>query len=1019
VLSGKIGLDRPSVPDFALARLGGPVRLESRGGELLIDGDLTGEGGAGRGLAAALLGARPRASAQVSLLADGRLLVRRLAIQGAGLQVSASGERGLLGGLNFKGEGTLTNLAAAHAGARGVVKAAWSASQGGGERPWTLSLDARGEGLAAGFGDLDHLLGPAPRLTVKADWGKDALSLASLALDGAAGGVTSSGRVGHGGDLDLKLDWRAAGPITVGPLEIAGAARGSGAVSGTLASPRADLLAHVDAVDLPVLPLKDAQIRLTFAADPGGANGRFALTALSQYGPAKAASAFRLVAGGVDLSGVDMDAGGVTARGAVALSRGEPSSADLTVAIGPGAVLTQGHADGRVRVTDAPGGPSATLDLAATGATLRQGGLAFKTLKLSAQGPLRRLPYTLSAQGATGGGPWKLAGSGLYNETAAGRSASFSGTGRVGRADLKTLTPVSVTLTDHGVGGQAQLAVGTGRLNLDVSQSAGAIKAKAEAANISLALVSEDYVGHMDGTLTLAGQGAALTGSVDARLTGAGGRDLKGAPPVSGEIKARLASGAITLDASLGSAQGFKAQTHVTLPAEASAAPFRIAINRVKPLRGDFAVNGEMGPLWDLLMGGERSLSGRVSASGTLGGTLADPQAVGAAALDEGRFHDVESGLKLDGVTLRAILSADAINVSQVSGTDGAKGTLAGSGRINLTRDGVSSFRLDLKAFRLIDTDQAQASATGSVSINRAADGKAKVTGALTMDHVQIAPNAPIPSGVTPMDVVEIHRPDADDTPLDTANERTAPVALDVTLKASRGVFIKGRGLNVELSLDAHVTGDTGAPSLTGVARVYRGDYDFAGQRFKLDDRSVIRLGATPETIRLDLTATRDNPTLTAVIRIQGTAAKPTIALSSTPALPRDEVLSQVLFGASAAQLSPLQAAQLASALAALSGSGGLDVIGGLRNLAHLDRLAIGGSATPTSTLAGVKYVNQSNTVAGGKYLRDNVYLEIAGGGVVGPAAQVEWRVKKHLSIVSRLAGQGESTLAIRWRKDY
>ena len=41
-----------------------------------------------------------------------------------------------------------------------------------------------------------------------------------------------------------------------------------------------------------------------------------------------------------------------------------------------------------------------------------------------------------------------------------------------------------------------------------------------------------------------------------------------------------------------------------------------------------------------------------------------------------------------------------------------------------------------------------------------------------------------------------------------------------------------------------------------------------------------------PTAIRLNLTATRDNPTLTAVIRITGTAAKPVVTLTSTPALP-------------------------------------------------------------------------------------------------------------------------------------
>ncbi|HEY2481419.1 MAG TPA: translocation/assembly module TamB domain-containing protein [Caulobacteraceae bacterium] len=186
-----------------------------------------------------------------------------------------------------------------------------------------------------------------------------------------------------------------------------------------------------------------------------------------------------------------------------------------------------------------------------------------------------------------------------------------------------------------------------------------------------------------------------------------------------------------------------------------------------------------------------------------------------------------------------------------------------------------------------------------------------------------------------------------------------------------------------------------------------RGDYDFAGQRFQLDERSVIRLGSTPETIRLELLATREDPSLTATIRIGGVASKPTVTLSSNPSLPQDEILSRVLFGASASQLSGIEAAQLASAVAGLSGGGGFDLIGGLRSLAHLDRLAM-----VDSTVTGP-------TIHGGKYITDRVYLELMGGGRQGEAAQLEWRVRKHLSLVGKLGSLGDSQLAIRWRKSY
>jgi len=387
---------------------------------------------------------------------------------------------------------------------------------------------------------------------------------------------------------------------------------------------------------------------------------------------------------------------------------------------------------------------------------------------------------------------------------------------------------------------------------------------------------------------------------------------------------------------------------------------------------------------------------------------MADPEAQGEARVENGAFSDAESGLKLRNVRLDATLQQDAISVNQFGGVDGAGGQVTGSGRINLTRGGVSSFRLDLKGFRLIDNDIATAAASGQATISRTADGAVKLSGALTIDRADVAANPPTPSGVTVMDVQEINREVGTGGHLQAVNAHAAAIALDVSLKAARGIFLKGRGLNVELALDSHVGGTTAAPNLTGTARVVRGDYDFAGKRFQFDNRGVVHLATAAEDMRLDLTATRDDPSLTAVIRIEGTAAKPKITLTSTPVLPNDEVLAQVLFGTSASQLGPGDAAELASAVSSLAGGSGFDVMGNLRSFAHLDRLAMGAGST-----GGV-------AVSGGKYVTDNVYLELTGGGREGPSGSVEWRIRRDLSLVSRIAGSGgDSQVEVRWRRDF
>ncbi len=1005
VLNGLAAIDHVVLADYSLARVWGPIKLEANKNGLTLQGAVRGAGGAGKGLAAALLGATPNVAAEVAWLPDGRALIRRFSVDAVGVKGNARGDQGLLGGLSFTGDAAFSRLAAAQVGARGLITTTWTASQRRAGDRWSFSFDAKGHAVSTGSASADRYIGPTPHVTAKGEYSAGNLSIANSTMDGAAGSLSAAGIIEKTGNLRLNLAWRSNGPLSLGPLDITGSARGEGAVTGALAAPRADLTADFKAIDLPYLPLQNAHLILSFLRTPQGSDGRIVVTGASDYGLAKGAAAFRFVDNGIDISGLELDAGGVRAHGSVNLRDSTPSAANLAVTVGVGAFLAQGRAEAKVVIVDAAGGARATVNATMTDAILRDGGGLINTLAVSADGPLRRLSYSVKGAGDIGEAPWRIAGGGVLTQGVYDQSLSFTGTGRYLRADLKTVEPAKATFFDNGMDAILHLSSGNGHMDVSFDQRGGTVKAAATLSDLSLALLNPDYVGRLDGAVTLAGHGGPFSGTLDAKLTGAGGRDLKGSPPLDGTLKATLAGSTLSLAADVANTAGSKAHINLTLPAESSTSALRIAVNRTRPMAGRFEIDGEIRPLWDLVLGGGRSLSGHVRAAGSVIGSLADPRFIGRASLENGRFQDSDTGLKLEGVMLTAALQDNSIDISRFSGRDNGRGAVAGSGRISLFREGKSNFQIDLRGFRLIDNDIGVATATGVIKVVRAADGKVQLSGDLNIDRAQIAPNPPVPSGVVPMDVVERHKPVDLNAPAIVV-ARESPVNLDIKLKAPGGVFIKGRGLNVELSLDAKVSGTTNEPQLSGVAHVVRGDYDFAGRRFQFDDRGVVYLGSTPETIRLDLTATREDPSLTAVIKITGTAAKPTVALSSTPVLPKDEVLSQVLFGASASQLSGLQAAQLASALSGLAGGGGFDIIGGLRNFAHLDRLAVSGDAT------------SGTSVSGGKYLTDKVYLEISGGGREGPGAQVEWRVRRHLAIISRVTSQGDSQISVRWRKN-
>jgi translocation and assembly module TamB len=1003
---GVTTVDGVELGGFSLVRISGPLVMQMRNRELRAQATLQGGGGQGKGMLGGLVGRAPRLFVDLTRFPDGRVLVRDMRLVGAGFTLTGSGSRGILGALNFKGDLAVPNMAVAKMGAAGGLKASFTASQGGGAKPWLVTLDSRGERFRSGVSQLDRLLGPSPRLRATAAFQKGLLSIGSSNLSGLNADANAKGTVGVNGAMKLAVDWRAKGPFAAGPVEIAGNISGKGAVSGSFAQPRADLTAHLAALDLPKLPLRDVNVALRFEKIAKVFDGVIAINGASDYGPARARSAFRFMPGGVDLSAIDADAAGVQAAGAVSLRGNAPTTADLKVAIGPGLLLARGQASGTVRIVKGGGPASASVQLTAQDAVVRGSAVSLKSARLTATGPLDRLPYQLTAQGQTGVTPFSVDGSGVYAQRDRLQTVSFLGKGEVRKVAFRTAEPVIVQFGPEGRSLRAHIVTASGGAVIDARDSKGQLTANASLDDVDLKIFGPDFVGRIDAKVAVQGKGERLTGTMRAMLAGANVVDSPADQAVNGRLDADLADSRVTVHADLSNAAGLRAKADVALPTVASASPMRIAIVRNGQMSGDFDVQGEVKPLWDIFFGGDRSLRGQVAMSGTLGGTLNDPTVRGQASMTNGQLEEYTTGLKLTNLQASAQLGRDTITVTSLTANDNKQGKVAGSGTLSLQRGGASDLTFQLTNFRLIDNDTATANASGKITAVRAADGKVGITGELSIDRAEINAETKLRPGVVSMDVIEVNRPPALATQMAAPKARGPSIALDVRLRAPRRVFVEGRGIRAELSVFAHVTGTVARPNLEGTARVVDGFYDFAGRRFQFEQRGSIRLSNNPADIYIDLSATASDPSLSVTIQIRGNAAKPDITLASSPALPQDEILARLLFGGGASQLSTAQAAQVASVLSSLSAGGGFDVLGNLREFAGLDRLAFG--ADQTGAL----------TVAGGKYVGDNIYLEVVGGGVYGPTAQVEWRVKRNFSIVSTLGGQFGAKMAVRWRRD-
>ena len=1004
-LQGSANLQNIDIASYRAARLSGPLNLSHDKGRFDVTTDARAAGGSTAGIIGALLGAAPRVQLEGSRTADGAYVLKKIDGRGQALTLTGSGGRSITGGLSFRGDADITDISRIRPGAKGSFKGPIQAGKGRGDTPWTLSFDGRGSRMTIGMDELDRLLGQTPRLKAAGSWRGGVLAIDSSELTGAAGRMGAKGLI-EGGKLRLALDWDARGPFGVGPVAIDGAMSGNGALTGTLAQPRADLRAAFDKVSASGLVLTNADLILSFRKGADASDGRVVLNAGSNYGPARASGNFFLGGKQIRLTDVDLNAGGVTAQGAIALSNNYPSSADLTFTARQGAFLASGQADGRVRLTDGGGDQSAVLDI--TGRNVRLAGSTWvvRNLSLKGQGTLERLPFSLSAD-VGGANPVQFNGTGEYSRQGQGQnmaqSVTLRGGGRVREVAFTTRSPAIIALNGDGRVVRVDLGVGGGVLTGELRQDKAGSAIQADMTNVEMGSLAPDLRGQITGRVSLQGSGDRLNGSANVDLKQLRSIDAPRGLAVDGALNADLTDNILRIRAQANDGTAVQASADVSLPVEASAAPLRLAIARTRDMSGQVAITGQIQPIWDLFLGGAQSLSGQVNARATLAGTLNEPRLNGRMDLTQGAFRDSATGLRLEAVTLASRFDDSQAVIERFEAADGVKGTVSGNGNLGLRQGSGSTLRLELTRFRVIDNDIAEARANGVLTAVRGADGNIQLSGDLNIDEANISPNLPGSNGVVKMDVVEINRPGGD--PVETEVKSRGPqIGLNLNL-TGREIHVRGRGLNVELTANARVRGTIAQPLLTGTANVVRGDYEFAGKRFVFDESGSVILSTDPARIRLNLAAVREDPALTATIKVTGTAAMPKIELTSTPSLPQDEILSQVLFGRSASQLSGFEAAQLASAVASLAGGGGFDVIGNLRQLAGLDRLSFGGEAS-------------SLTVAGGRYITDDVYLEIIGGGEGGAAVNVEWQVRRNLAVSSKFGGEGDASLSIRWRRE-
>jgi len=346
-----------------------------------------------------------------------------------------------------------------------------------------------------------------------------------------------------------------------------------------------------------------------------------------------------------------------------------------------------------------------------------------------------------------------------------------------------------------------------------------------------------------------------------------------------------------------------------------------------------------------------------VTLDSAIGGTIAAPRVTGTARLANGDVQDVTLGAHITAVTALVEAQGDTIRLTQFTGRAG-QGTVGASGTVGLGAGIPLNLTITANDARPIASDIFTALIDANLFARGEAAGQLTAGGTLHVRRADIQVPDKLPASVA---VLPVRFPGQPPPP------PPAPppdIALDLTLDAPEQIFIRGRGLDVELGGKVHLAGTAARPLPSGGFQLRRGTFSIAGQTLTFTEGTIDFSGGGIENPSLLLVATSSTSATVAKLTVSGSARDPKITLSSTPQLPQDEVLAQLLFHRSASDLGPLELAQIAAALAQLSGAtGSIDPLGKIRGALGLDRLSVGSGPTGNST------------VEAGRYIRPGVYV--------------------------------------------
>ena len=607
---------------------------------------------------------------------------------------------------------------------------------------------------------------------------------------------------------------------------------------------------------------------------------------------------------------------------------------------------------------------------------------------------------------------------GVQEDPALGQKISVGLSGTVKGEAIALEEPVQIILKDGTTSVPAfTLHLADGTVNGDFVRSDQKMAAHLVTENIEMGIAKTFYP-----SLPLTGLLSGSAELISTLETVDGGFDFKLSEPLFDAqntltqdnftiaLSGRLNSDTTTISGSISDEDSFKGDFSLGLPIEITPFSLISTVDNDAPLQGALKWTGDISTIWPVLQLIDHDVSGDLDANLVIGGTINTPDLDGQISLANGHYENMQSGFVADDIEMAATILDRRFTLDRFDANDGETGKINATADVNISPDMSYEAKVDLilSNAHLVRQPELQITASSNLTFEKSA-AVTSLIGDITVENSTIGAVEQGGPSIANLDVTEING-EGIVASEDDKEDALGPIDLDLKLRVPNKLFIRSFGLDSEWKADLDVSGSSEEPIIKGKAELVRGFFEFSGKRFDLKKGDFSFPGDKTNDPVIEVSAEHQLNDMVAKLRVFGQASDPTLEMSSTPYLPENEVMARILFGTSVAQLTVVEAVQLASAVHSLSNGGGQGLMGGVRRAIGVDRLSIDNDNSR----------EYGTTITGGKYLTDNVYVEVSTAPATGETAtSVEVGLTRNLSLVTRRTLDHDNNLSIRWFWDY